>query len=116
LADAATLSFHLPANGFVFLIAKAILLGPEARAFAIWKAEPLAIAVLGANTAENFAFLENTLIRILAAESAQLFLGAAIALAVPLHAQQLGTFVAQPGHLGPWTDHSESAADKINDP
>jgi hypothetical protein len=76
----------------------------------------LAKAVLGANTAENFAFLENTLIRILAAESARLFLGAKVALAVPLHAQQLGTFVAQPGHLGPWTDHAESAADTINDP
>ena len=76
----------------------------------------LAKAVLGANTAENFAFLENTLIRILAAESARLFLGAKVALAVPLHAQQLGAIVAQPGHLCPWIDHAESAADKINDP
>jgi hypothetical protein len=32
LADAATLSFHQPANGFFFLLAKAILFGPEARA------------------------------------------------------------------------------------
>ncbi len=62
----------------------------------------LAIAVLGADAAENFAFLENTLIRIFAAKSARLLLCAKIALAVPLHAQQLGTFVAQPGHLGPW--------------
>ena len=60
--------------------------------------------------------MENTLIRILAAEPAQLFLGATIALAVPLHAQQLGAFVAQPWHLGPWIDTAESAADKINDP
>ena len=62
----------------------------------------LEIAVRGVGAAEHFAILENTLIRIRAAESEQLSLGAKIALAVPLHAQQLGTFVAQPGHLGPW--------------
>jgi hypothetical protein len=76
----------------------------------------LAIAVRGVGAAEQFALLENTLIRIRAAESETLFLGAKIALAVPLHAQQLATVVAQPGHLAPWIDHAESAAGKIIDP
>ena len=58
----------------------------------------LAIAVRGVGAAEHFAILENTLIRIRAAESEQLSLGAKIALAVPLQAQQLATVVAQPGH------------------